>query len=79
MFYHHLHAICKEKGTTVTAVVKELGLSSGNMSNWKNGRLPKTGIAIKLANYLGVSVEQLLHCLSDTVGKLLPHLRRDVG
>ena len=41
-------------------MVKELGLSSGNMTNWKNGRKPKTDIALKIANYLDVSVEYLM-------------------
>lgn len=60
MFYQRLHTICKNKGTTVTAMVKELGLSTANLSNWKNGRLPKTEIAFRIANYLGVSVYELM-------------------
>ena len=60
MFYTRLHEICKARGTTATAVVKELKLSSGNMTNWKNGRKPKTEIALKIANYLNVSVEYLM-------------------
>lgn len=60
MFYEQFRKICKEKNTTVTAVVKVLGLSSGNMTNWKNGRKPKTEIAMKIANHLGVSVEYLM-------------------
>jgi transcriptional regulator with XRE-family HTH domain len=60
MFYQRLHEICKEKNTSVTKMVKELGLSTGNMSNWKQGRLPKTEIAFKIANYLNVSVGYLM-------------------
>ena len=60
MFYQRLHRICKEKGTTVTKMVKEIGLSSANLSNWKNGRLPKTEIAFKIANYLDVSIYDLM-------------------
>jgi transcriptional regulator with XRE-family HTH domain len=60
MFYQRLHKICKNKGITVTKMVKELGLSSANMSNWKNGRLPKTEIAFKIANYLDISVYELM-------------------
>ena len=60
MFYQRLHEICKSKGTTVTKMVKELGLSSANMSNWKKGRLPKTEIAFKIANYLDVTVYDLM-------------------
>lgn len=60
MFYQRLHEICKEKGTSVTKMTKELGLSSGNLTNWKNGRLPKTEIAMKIADYLGVSLHYLM-------------------
>lgn len=59
-FYQRLHKICKNKGITVTKMVKDLGLSSANMSNWKNGRLPKTEIAFKIANYLDISVYELM-------------------
>lgn len=60
MFYNRLKELCKNKGTSVTAMSKELGLSSGNVTNWKNGRLPKTAIMIQIANYLNVSVDYLM-------------------
>ena len=60
MFYQRLRKICKEKGTTVTRMVKDIGLSSANLSNWKSGRLPKTEIAFKIANYLNVSIYDLM-------------------
>ena len=60
MFYQRLHEICKAKGVSVTKMVKDIGLSSANMSNWKNGRVPKTEIAFKIADYLDVSVYELL-------------------
>lgn len=61
MFYKKFCAICKEKGLKVTNVVTELGLSSGNMTNWKNGRIPKTSVLQKIANYLNCSVDYLLN------------------
>ena len=60
MFYERLKELCKKRGTSVTALSKELGLSSGNVTNWKNGRNPKTDIALKIANHFGVSVEYLM-------------------
>ena len=60
MFYQRLHEICKSRGTTVTRMVKDLGLSTANLSNWKNGRIPKTEVAFKIANYLNVSVDYLM-------------------
>ena len=60
MFYQRLRKLCKEKGITVTKMVNELGLSSANLSNWKSGRLPKTEIAFKIAEYLNISVYELI-------------------
>ena len=60
MFYERFCRICTEKGVKPTRVVTDLKLSSGNMTNWKRGRKPKTDIAMKIADYLGVSVDYLL-------------------
>ena len=60
MFYDNFCAICKRNGLKPTNVVKELGLSSGNMTNWKNGRMPKTSVLNKLADYFNISIDELL-------------------
>lgn len=63
MFYKKFCEICRMKGLKPTNVVKELGLSSGNMTNWKNGRIPKTEVINKISQYLEVPINFLL---SDT-------------
>ena len=60
MFFDLLDSICKENGTTVTAVLVAVGLSKGSIRNWKNGVLPKYQTRLKIANYLGVPVERLM-------------------
>jgi transcriptional regulator with XRE-family HTH domain len=55
-FYSRLQEACKSRGTTPTAVVKELGLSTSKITAWGNGSLPKADILKKLAERLGVSV-----------------------
>lgn len=60
MFYENLRRICREKGTTVTALVAELGLSSGNLSKWKSGGSPRAATLQRLADYLEVSADSLL-------------------
>ena len=54
MFYDKLNALCKEKGTNVSAVARELGFSSSNVTAWKNGRMPKVDKLIQISKYLGV-------------------------
>lgn len=66
MFYERFCHICEEKGLKPTRVVTDLHLSSGNMTNWKRGRVPKTEVAIRIAEYLGVSVDYLLANESST-------------
>ena len=54
VFAENLNRICKEKGTTVSTVLKELGLSTSKVTLWNNGSLPKLEIIDKLAQHLNV-------------------------
>ncbi len=57
----NLFKIIEEKGLTKSKVAKDTGISSGNISDWQNGRSMPTAIKLDvLANYLGVSVDYLL-------------------
>ena len=56
MFFEYFKAICTKNGTTPTAVVKELGLSTGKVTAWKNGSIPKAETLRLLADHLHVPV-----------------------
>lgn len=60
MFYERLKKICTEQNTTVTRMLREIGLSSANTGYWKKGQLPKGDALIKISEYLGVSIDFLL-------------------
>ena len=60
MFYEQLERICKEKGVSITPMVVNLGLSKGNIRNWKKGSLPKYETRLKIAEYLKIPVEKLM-------------------
>lgn len=60
MFYDRFCELCKKNGLKPTNVVNELNLSSGNMTNWKSGRVPKTDVLTRIAEYFNVSVDSLL-------------------
>lgn len=66
MFYSRLKQICEENNTTVTALSKELHLSSGNLSKWKNGCVPKSETLTKIAEHLNISVDYLLGYTVET-------------
>ena len=59
MFWNRFIEICKERGTTPTAVVKALKISIGSVTKWKNGSIPTDTTMLKLADYLDVSTEYL--------------------
>ena len=55
-FKENINRICKEQGTTLTALVKSMGLSTSKVSRWNEGALPKEELMVMLANKLNCSV-----------------------
>ena len=60
-FYDRLHELCKEKNTTVSKMLNELGLSTGSTGNWKKGQLPKGDVLKKIADYLNTSIDYIVY------------------
>ena len=60
MFWDSFANLCREGGKTPNAVAKELNISSGSITAWKNGTEPRSGTVKKIADYFGVSVSDLL-------------------
>lgn len=61
MFYDTFKDVCNEKGTTVTALLKELGKSTGCTGNWRKGSFPSLDIVMDMAAHLGVSLDKLVY------------------
>ena len=55
-FAQNINRICREKGTTLTSVCKDLGLSTSKVNLWNNGSLPKQEMLVTLAQHLDCSV-----------------------
>ena len=55
-FWKALKALCKERGTTPSAVARELGFSSGSPTVWKRGATPSMFTVGKLAEFFGVDM-----------------------
>ena len=60
MFYERLKQLCKSRDTTVTNMLKDLGLSTGSTGNWKKGQYPKGDVLAKLADYLNTSIDYIM-------------------
>ena len=66
MNYAVFDNLCKEKGTTPTALSKKLGLSKGNTSSWKKGGNPSVDILIIIADELDCTTNKLLGIERDS-------------
>lgn len=58
-FYDNYIKLCAVHDKSPTAVSKEIGLSNAAASGWKNGKKPSAVTKQKLADYFGVTVEDL--------------------
>lgn len=55
-----IKALCKEKGTSMYKLEKELNLGNGTIGKWgKNGRVPNYANLSAVASALGVTVAEL--------------------
>lgn len=61
MFWDNFEELCKKNGKAPSTVAREIGLSNGVTTRWRNGGVvPRNSILQKLADYFGVSVNELL-------------------
>ena len=61
MFYENVKAVCKRKGTSVSAVLKGINRSTGVTGQWKKGSYPSLDLAMDMANYLGITLDELVY------------------
>ena len=69
MFWDNFVHYCTKAGTSPNAVAKELGLSSGSVTAWKNGTTPRSSAVIKIANYFQIEIEDLINGKDNTKEK----------
>lgn len=60
MFWDRFYSLCLDQKTKPNPVAKELNISSGAVTQWKQGVIPKGDILIKIAQYFNVSTDYLL-------------------
>lgn len=54
MFWSNFYELCQSKGTTPSAVLRELGMAGGLVTKWKKGATPTKATLNSLARYFGV-------------------------
>ena len=67
MFWNNYCKLCSNNGLSPNAAAKEMGISSGSVTEWKKGREPHIGTLKKIADYFGVSVSALTEDSSEQI------------
>lgn len=65
IFFDRYSALCKERGESPNSVAKKLGVSSGSITAWKRGTMPRIETVNMLASFFNVSADYLLGNVSD--------------
>lgn len=69
MFYENFAMYCKKLGKSESAVAKAIGRDSKTVTGWRKGAVPYNSTLKKLADYFGVTVEDLLTDKKEPAGK----------
>ena len=60
MFWDNFVRLCVQNGKKPNPVAAELGFSSASVTGWKQGKKPRSTTLLMVADYFGVTVDDLL-------------------
>ena len=60
MFWENLLNLCSSKNISPNKVCADLGLSNATATRWKKGSVPRGTTLIQIAEYFGVTPEEML-------------------
>ena len=69
MFYENFDALCTKSGKSKSEVTEAIGLTAKSCTGWKNGAVPRNGTLKKIADYFGISVEELMGTKKEPAGE----------
>ena len=72
-FAENINRICKLQGTTLTAFIKSIGISTSKVTAINNGSLPKESEMVLFAQKLGCSVMDFFADEEDIQSEPLTH------
>lgn len=61
MFWDNFNELCEKQGKKPNNVALEIGCSSGSITAWKQGRLPRKATLERIAEYFSTTVDELLN------------------
>ena len=68
MFWNSFVNQCEKIEKSPTVVVEELGFKRSAVTSWKNGALPQVKNRKKIADYFGITVEELMGTKKEPAG-----------
>lgn len=68
MFYENFDALCTKSGKSKSEVTEAIGLTAKSCTGWKNGAVPRNGTLKKIADYFGITVEELMGTKKEPAG-----------
>ena len=74
-FYNNFVRLCNSVGKSPSRVVLDVGGTKSAITRWKNGDHPTDATAMKIAEYFGVSVQELTG--EASIGDMLYEAARD--
>lgn len=77
MFWSVFVGLCAKRGVSPNAVAKELALSSGSVTSWKGGAIPRPTTIKKIADYFAVSPDLFLAKTDDPGIKKAPGINAE--
>ena len=69
-FYENYVRLCNIAGKKPTALAEELGITRATASRWSRGQVPSYPNLIKLADFFGISVGELVGATPENVADL---------
>ena len=69
-FYENYVRLCNQLGKAPTAVASEVGIARPTASRWSRGTVPSYPNLVKIADYFGISVGELIGATPENVSDL---------
>lgn len=69
MFYENFDALCTKSGKSKSEVTEAIGLTAKSCTGWKNGAVSRNGTLKKIADYFGITVEELMGTKKEPAGE----------
>ena len=73
-FYENYLRLCAKVGKAPSAVALEIGVQKSTVSRWVKGSMPRYATLLKIADYFGITVGELVGATQDNVYEVAKEL-----